>query len=231
MRRRLPALIILPTLAALGAALAPPLGVFNATAVNRMRRSTAKSKVVVLVTDGRSNAGQLGPESAAEAARALGVKVYTIGVGSEGEVPCLVDDPQQGRRYVNIRADFDEAVMRSIAEKTGARYFRAADADGAGAFASLDIADGPSLFGEHVMDHVGQTFSGAAERGPPWGLLFYGVVGGAAGIYVGLKERWWETRFLSFGGGWAFVFAASRHLNEPWAILAAGILLAAPVCA
>ena len=69
------------------------LGMGLATAVNRMRASKAKSKVVVLVTDGKSNAGQLGPESAAEAARALGFKVYTIGVGSEGEVPCLVEDP------------------------------------------------------------------------------------------------------------------------------------------
>ena len=80
-----------------------------------------------------------------------------------------------------------------------------------------------------ALSYFGVAFSGAAERGAPWGLLFYGVLGGAAGIYVGLKERWWETRFLSFGGGWAFVFAASRHLDEPWAILAAGILLAAPV--
>jgi Ca-activated chloride channel family protein len=106
------------------------LGMGLATGVNRMRASNAKSKVVVLVTDGRNNAGQLGPESAAEAARALGVKVYTIGVGSEGEVPCLVDDPQGGRQYVQIQADFDEPLMRRIAETTGARYFRAADADG-----------------------------------------------------------------------------------------------------
>ena len=80
-----------------------------------------------------------------------------------------------------------------------------------------------------AISYFGVAFSGAALHGPPWGLLFYGVLGGAAGIYLGLKERWWETRFLSFGGGWAFVVAASRHLDEPWAILAAGILLAAPV--
>ena len=106
------------------------LGMGLATAVNRMRSSTAKSKVVVLVTDGRNNAGQLGPESAAEAARALGFKVYTIGVGSEGEVPCLVDDTQGGRRYIQVQADFDEALLKNIASTTGARYFRASDADG-----------------------------------------------------------------------------------------------------
>lgn len=80
-----------------------------------------------------------------------------------------------------------------------------------------------------ALSYFGVAFSGAAERGPPWGLLFYGVLGGAVGIHVGLKERWWETRFLSFGGGWAFVFAASRHLDHPWAILVAGLVLAAPV--
>jgi Ca-activated chloride channel family protein len=115
------------------------LGMGLATAVNRMRTSTAKSKVVVLVTDGRNNSGQLGPESAAEAARALGVKVYTIGVGSEGEVPCLVDDPQGGRRYIQVQADFDEKLMQHIAATTGARYFRASDADGfAKAFTEID---------------------------------------------------------------------------------------------
>jgi Ca-activated chloride channel family protein len=118
------------------------LGMGLATAVNRMRASKAKSKVVVLVTDGRSNAGQLGPESAAEAARALGFKVYTVGVGSEGEVPCLVDDPRGGRRYVRVQADFDEAGLQKIAETTGARYFRAADADGfAKAFHEIDALE------------------------------------------------------------------------------------------
>jgi Ca-activated chloride channel family protein len=118
------------------------LGMGLATAVNRMRPSKAKSKVVVLLTDGRSNAGQLGPETAADAAQALGLKVYTIGVGSEGEVPCLVDDPQMGRRYVQIQADFDEDLLKKIAQSTGARYFRAADADGmAGAFREIDALE------------------------------------------------------------------------------------------
>ncbi len=80
-----------------------------------------------------------------------------------------------------------------------------------------------------ALSYFAVAFSGAADLGPPWGLLFYGVLGGAVGIHVGLRERWWETRFLSFGGGWAFVVAASRHLDQPWAILVAGIILAAPV--
>ncbi len=115
------------------------LGMGLATAVNRMRASKAKSKVVVLVTDGRNNAGQLGPESAAEAARALGFKVYTIGVGSSGEVPCPVDDPRGGRTYVRVEADLDEDLLRKIADGTGGTYFRAADAKGfAEAFDQID---------------------------------------------------------------------------------------------
>ena len=118
------------------------LGMGLATAVNRMRPSKAKSKVVVLVTDGKSNAGQLGPDSAAEAAKALGTKVYTIGVGSPGEVPCLVEDPQGGRRYVQVQADLDEELLRKIAADTGARYFRAADDVGfKQAFAEIDALE------------------------------------------------------------------------------------------
>jgi Ca-activated chloride channel homolog len=115
------------------------LGMGLATAVNRMRPSKAKSKVVVLVTDGRNNTGQIGPESAAAAAEALGVKVYTIGVGSEGEVSCPVEDAQGGRHYVRMEADLDEELLGRIASSTGGRYFRATDADGlAAAFESID---------------------------------------------------------------------------------------------
>ena len=73
-----------------------------------------------------------------------------------------------------------------------------------------------------ALSYFGVAYTGAADRGPPWGLLLYGVVGGTIGIHVGLRERWWETRFLSFGGGWAFLAAASSHLPHRWAILAGG---------
>jgi len=80
-----------------------------------------------------------------------------------------------------------------------------------------------------ALSFFGVAYAGAADRGTPWGVLLYGVLGGGAGIYVGLRERWWETRFLSFTGGWTFVAAASRHFDHPWAILLAGVVLAAPV--
>jgi uncharacterized membrane protein len=80
-----------------------------------------------------------------------------------------------------------------------------------------------------ALSFFGVAYAGAADRGSPWGVLLYGVLGGSAGIHVGLRERWWETRFLSFSGGWTFLAAASRQLDHPWAIFAAGLVLALPV--
>ena len=80
-----------------------------------------------------------------------------------------------------------------------------------------------------AVSFFGVAYSGAAARGTPWAVLLYGVLGGTAGIHIGLRERWWETRLLSFSGGWTFVAAASDRLHHPWAILLAGLVLAAPV--
>jgi Ca-activated chloride channel family protein len=104
------------------------LGMGLATAVNRLRESDARSKVVVLVTDGMNNTGQIGPKAAAEAARALGVKTYTIGVGTQGTVP-VPDRTAQGVRYRMVQVEFDEELLADIAEMTGGQYFRATDAE------------------------------------------------------------------------------------------------------
>jgi len=111
------------------------LGMGLAAAVNRLRDSDARSKVVVLVTDGRNNQGQIGPQAAAEAARAMGVRVYPVGVGTEGEAPVPV-----GRgRYVMQRVELDEPLLREIAELTGGEYYRATDAQAlATVFARID---------------------------------------------------------------------------------------------
>jgi Ca-activated chloride channel family protein len=106
------------------------LGMGLAAATNRLRKSQARSKVVVLVTDGRNNRGQIGPEAAAEAARALDVRVYTVGVGSEGMAPVPVDDGRFGTRYVMQELDLDEELLVSIADRTGGEYFRATDPEG-----------------------------------------------------------------------------------------------------
>jgi hypothetical protein len=80
-----------------------------------------------------------------------------------------------------------------------------------------------------ALSFFGIAYVGAADRGSPWGVLMYGVFGGSAGIHVGLREHWPETRFLSFAGGWTFLNAASHHIHSPWAVLLGGIVLAAPV--
>ena len=106
------------------------VGMGLATAVKRLQASEAESKVVVLLTDGRSNTGEIGPVTAAQMARALGVRVYTIGVGSRGTARVPVDDLIVGRRYVSMQVDIDEPALQAVAETTGGRYFRAADREG-----------------------------------------------------------------------------------------------------
>lgn len=103
------------------------IGTALATSVNRLRASEARSKVAILLTDGVNNAGEIDPLTAAETARAFGVKVYTIGVGTTGEAPYLLDDPQLGRRYVRVVVRIDEETLQEISDRTGGRYYRATD--------------------------------------------------------------------------------------------------------
>lgn len=96
-------------------------------ALNRLRDVPARSRVVILMTDGQNNAGKISPELAAEAARALDVKVYTIGVGTRGVAPMPQVDAFGRTRYVQVEVDIDEDTLQRIAEMTGGRYFRATD--------------------------------------------------------------------------------------------------------
>jgi uncharacterized membrane protein len=80
-----------------------------------------------------------------------------------------------------------------------------------------------------AASYFGVGTAGAADRAVPWAVLLFGMIGGTAGLYVGLRERWWETRFLTFSGGWWLVAAASDRLHHHWAVLGAAMVLAAPV--
>jgi Ca-activated chloride channel family protein len=100
-----------------------------ATAVKRLQASSATSKVVILLTDGRSNRGEIGPVTAAQMAQALGVRVYTIGAGSQGTARMPVVDPLRGTSYANVQVDIDEVSLQEIAELTGGQYFRATDTE------------------------------------------------------------------------------------------------------
>jgi Ca-activated chloride channel family protein len=103
------------------------IGSALSAAVNRLRTSDAHTKLVVLLTDGVNNAGKVHPELAAEAAAALGIKVYTIGVGAEGEAPTPMIGEDGRRHIVMAEADVDEPMLRDIAKATGGLFFRATD--------------------------------------------------------------------------------------------------------
>jgi len=100
-----------------------------ATAINRLRLSKAKSRVIILLTDGVNNSGEIDPLTAADIAKSLGIKVYAVGVGKEGIAPFPVNDPVFGKRYVDVEVQIDEEVLRKIAQMTGGKYFRAVDRD------------------------------------------------------------------------------------------------------
>ncbi len=103
------------------------IGLGIASACARLRDSRAKEKVIILLTDGVNNTGDIDPLTAAQTAAALGIKVYTIGVGSKGPVPFPVDDPIFGRRYVQVEIDLDAETLKKIADITGGRFFLATD--------------------------------------------------------------------------------------------------------
>ncbi|MGB2981786.1 MAG: VWA domain-containing protein, partial [Candidatus Zixiibacteriota bacterium] len=103
------------------------IGVAIANAVNRLRESEAEGKVVILLSDGRNNAGEIDPITAAQAAKAMNVKIYTIGAGKPGNAPYPVDDPIFGKRYIYVENEIDEATLQQIAQITGGEYFRAKD--------------------------------------------------------------------------------------------------------
>ena len=98
-----------------------------ATALNRLRESGSKSKVVILLTDGVNNRGQISPIMAADIAHDLGIKVYTIGVGSKDKAPMPAYDPFGNITYVMADVEIDEELLRDIASKTGGQYFRASN--------------------------------------------------------------------------------------------------------
>lgn len=100
------------------------IGLGLANAVNRIKESKAKSKVVILLTDGSNNRGDIAPITAAEIAKSFGIRVYTIGVGSYGKVNIPVQTPV-GIQYQLMDSDFDEKTLQDIAAMTGGNYFRA----------------------------------------------------------------------------------------------------------
>jgi Ca-activated chloride channel homolog len=105
------------------------IGSAIAAGVNHLRTTAAKSKVLILLTDGVNNSGKISPLAAAEAARALGVKIYTIGVGVRGKAPIPVRDESGRTRVIWANVDVDEKTLRAVADETGGQFYRATDTD------------------------------------------------------------------------------------------------------
>lgn len=105
------------------------IGLGLATSVNRLKDSESQSRVVILLTDGTNNRGQIAPLTAAEMARSYGIRVYTVGVGTKGMAPTPVQTPF-GVRMQNMAVDIDEKTLTEIAAMTGGQYFRAQDTEG-----------------------------------------------------------------------------------------------------
>jgi Ca-activated chloride channel family protein len=102
------------------------IGMGLANAVSRIKDSEAKSKVIILLTDGINNRGEIAPATAAGIAKTFGIRVYTIGVGTQGMAPYPVQTPF-GVQYQNMPVEIDEAILKEIAQTTGGKYFRATD--------------------------------------------------------------------------------------------------------
>ena len=102
------------------------IGLGLANAVSRIKDSQAKSKVIILLTDGVNNTGEIAPVTAAEIAKTFGIRVYTIGVGTQGEAPYPIPTAF-GVQYQNVPVEIDEQVLKQIASTTGGQYFRATD--------------------------------------------------------------------------------------------------------
>jgi Ca-activated chloride channel family protein len=105
------------------------IGSAIAASVNRLRTTKAKSKVLILLTDGMNNTGKISPLSAAEAAKALGVKIYTIGVGARGKAPIPVKDEAGNMHLIMAKVDVDEKTLEQVAALTGGKFYRATDTD------------------------------------------------------------------------------------------------------
>lgn len=140
-----------------------------ATAINRIKDGKAKSKSIILLTDGSNNAGVVAPKTAAEIARKYGIKVYAIGIGRNGMAPFPAENEFGRIEYVNMPVVIDEATLKSIAATTGGKYFRATGNNVlADIFAEIDQLE------KSQIDV--RNFSHTEDNFLPWALLAFGLL-------------------------------------------------------
>ena len=114
-----------------------------------------KGKVIILLTDGENNAGQIDPIPAAELAKSFDIKIYTIGVGTKGQAPVPVTDPYTGEKVIRMMdVNIDEDTLQQVAEETGGQYFRATDSESlASIYAEIDQLEKSRVEARHLMDY------------------------------------------------------------------------------
>ena len=150
------------------------IGSAIAAAVNHLRTTAAKSKVVILLTDGVNNTGKIAPMAAAEAARALGVKVYTIGVGVRGKAPIPARDESGKMHIVMATVDVDEKTLQAVASETGGLFYRATDTDSLQKIYEQINHYEKSAQSVQKFEHVEELYRWALY--PALGLLGLGII-------------------------------------------------------
>jgi Ca-activated chloride channel family protein len=174
---------------AIGDAIA--LAVENLNALDDRQPEKIKSKVVILLTDGENNAGDLDPVAAAEVAQTMGIKVYTIGVGTKGEAPIPVKDPFSGRQVVRwMSVNIDEETLKAVAETTDGKYFRATDTDSlTKIYEEIDRLEKTKVQADHFVDYrelAVQSFRVGGFTIPPLLLIAFVLLGAR----VVLQHTW-----------------------------------------
>lgn len=157
------------------------IGMGLANSVNRLKNSEAKSKVIILLTDGYNTTGAIPPLTAADIAKTFGIRVYTIGVGTNGQAPYPVQTPF-GIQYQNIDVKIDEATLQQIAKSTDGKYFRATDNDKlAQIYAEIDQLEKSKI---EVTEYKNRT-----EEFFPWLIAGLALVG----LEFLLKNTWFRS--------------------------------------
>ena len=167
------------------------LAVEKLNALDARQKEKVRSKVVILLTDGENNAGQLDPIQAAELAETMGIKVYTIGVGTKGQAPMPVEDPFSGRKVIQwVPVSIDEVTLTKIAAITGGKYFRATDTDSLEKiYSEIDLLEKSKVEAQHFTDYrelAIQPYTAAKFSVPP--ILFVAFVLLAARLL--LQQIW-----------------------------------------
>jgi Ca-activated chloride channel family protein len=157
------------------------LAVEKLNALDKRQKEQVKSKIIILLTDGENNAGELEPVQAAELAETFGIKIYTIGVGTQGQAPMPVTDPFTGRRVIQwVPVSIDEQTLTQVAEMTGGKYFRATDTRSLEKiYETIDQLEKSKVESNHYVDYrelAVQSYDRAGLHVPPLLSIAFGLL-------------------------------------------------------